>query len=442
MTHAFIHKFRKAAILIAVLLLMASLTGCWEKGDPDNPPGQTNTPASEQGGTPTETSSQDQPEQTQQPSVQVPTEAPTQAPTAPPTEAPTQPPETKPVPEKSIGMITATELNIRSNPGTQYKAVGTYFKGRRVQILETQDSWGRTDRGWINLKYVTFDGVSQDPIGPEDLAKDILSDGNTKAKGYGVVTIGALNIRTGPASTYDDIGEVKLCSRYPYYQKSGNWLRLEEGWVSATYFYIEGNQGDGAGKGKVTGSDLMIRVGPGTTYEAKGTYDKDDKVEILAQVNGWGYTSKGWISMKYVELEQATEDKPEEKPTEKPAETPKETKAVGTVTATGLNIRKEPNEKADVVGSYGNGETVTILEIKEGWGRTDKGWISMKYVKLNSFTGTITASALFIRKEAKKDAESLGSYEKGTVVKILEVKDGWGRTDKGWISLDYVKISS
>ena len=69
MTHAFIHKFRKAAILIAVLLLMASLTGCWEKGDPDNPPGQTNTPASEQGGTPTETSSQDQPAQTQQPSV-------------------------------------------------------------------------------------------------------------------------------------------------------------------------------------------------------------------------------------------------------------------------------------------------------------------------------------------------------------------------------------
>lgn len=55
------------------------------------------------------------------------------------------------------------------------------------------------------------------------------------------------------------------------------------------------------------------------------------------------------------------------------------------------------------------------------------------------FTGIVTADRkLNIREEPETIAEVVGDYDNGTVVSILETRDGWGRTDKGWIALDYV----
>lgn len=49
--------------------------------------------------------------------------------------------------------------------------------------------------------------------------------------------------------------------------------------------------------------------------------------------------------------------------------------------------------------------------------------------------------ALNIRAEASALSAVVGSYEPGTAVTILETKDGWGRTDRGWIFMDYVTLS-
>ena len=58
----------------------------------------------------------------------------------------------------------------------------------------------------------------------------------------------------------------------------------------------------------------------------------------------------------------------------------------GVITAKSLNIRETPDANGKVVGVYGKGAKVVILEQKvvDGttWGRTNKGWISMKYVEL------------------------------------------------------------
>lgn len=52
---------------------------------------------------------------------------------------------------------------------------------------------------------------------------------------------------------------------------------------------------------------------------------------------------------------------------------------------TALNIRKEPN--GSIVGIYPKWDKnmqpieVTILEEKDGWGRTDRGWVFLKYIE-------------------------------------------------------------
>ena len=48
-----------------------------------------------------------------------------------------------------------------------------------------------------------------------------------------------------------------------------------------------------------------------------------------------------------------------------------------------LNIRAEASALSAVVGSYEPGTAITILERKGSWGRTDRGWIFMDYVTLS-----------------------------------------------------------
>ena len=83
----------------------------------------------------------------------------------------------------------------------------------------------------------------------------------------------------------------------------------------------------------------------------------------------WGKISSGWISMSYVALDDQQEA---------PAN-------VKTVTADCLRVRKTASTSAKIVGYYYQGEQITILETKKvsgiTWGRTNKGWISMAYVK-------------------------------------------------------------
>lgn len=122
------------------------------------------------------------------------------------------------------------------------------------------------------------------------------------------------------------------------------------------------------------------------------------------------------------------------------------TEITGEITcADRLNIREKPDLLSAVVGNYYNGAIVTILETKDGWGRTDMGWISMDYVTTIDDTtlddpaeSTPVPNKLNIRKEPDASSAVVGQYSNGTTITILETKDGWGRTDQGWIHMDYV----
>lgn len=126
-------------------------------------------------------------------------------------------------------------------------------------------------------------------------------------------------------------------------------------------------------------------------------------------------------------------------------------------TSKGLNIRQEPSTTGAVVGNYDGGTIITILEIKDGWGRTDQGWVSLNYVTTMDGTsmtdidqmepavdGTAPTEIenefkeLNIREKPDKSSAVVGEYPNGTIVTILETQDDWGKTDQGWIHMDYV----
>ena len=284
---------------------------------------------------------------------------------------PTLPPEetepaAPPVPV-TMGTVTAGKLNIREDAGSKFDSVGSYLRGDRIEILETktvEDTvWGRTSRGWVGMGYVRMDGTAPEPDPDAESDKtSVMSDGNYTVLGYGVVDLQELNVRRGPGTEFGKLGTVTEAVRYAYYQLEDGWVRIEDGWVSEEYFYLEGTEADDAMFGTVTIDNLNIRTGPNTSFRSVGTHKKGDEVVILARVHRWGYTEQGWISMDYVE-----------------ERVPDYTTGTGTVTI-GLNIRKEPNADSETLGSYAKGDHVTITEVKDGWGKTDKGWINLKYV--------------------------------------------------------------
>lgn len=47
----------------------------------------------------------------------------------------------------------------------------------------------------------------------------------------------------------------------------------------------------------------------------------------------------------------------------------------------GVNIRSGPGTGYGKVGAYPMGTVVDVLEARDGWGRTDKGWVSLAYLK-------------------------------------------------------------
>ena len=140
-------------------------------------------------------------------------------------------------------------------------------------------------------------------------------------------------------------------------------------------------------------------------------------------------------------------------PAPTPTPTPTPTGSLTGITTAGLNVRAGAGKHFQVVDTYVKGTKVTVTEqkIADGvtWGKTEKGWICLSYIRVDAGTGSVmksgkvTASALSVRSAAGTNNPIVGRYTKGTVIVILETakvgKVTWGRTDLGWVSMDYVK---
>ncbi len=302
------------------------------------------------------------------------------------------------------------------------------------------------------------------------------TDPNDKVMATGYITdCITLRVRQGPGTTYRKVGSLAAGTEVKIYETTGSghnlWGRISGGWISMNYVELDvGASESGDGKvGVVYNCDkLNVRSGAGTDNRKVARLDSGTKVEVFETKKVkdvlWGRISLGWVSMEYIKLTEETEpetDKPEtdepekeEPETEKPGGTTTTTARAGTVVdTTELRVRAGAGTQYDKVDTLKKGDRIIVQEtVKVGtatWGRIDKGWVHMHYVELD--TTEVPAGAVYrtvttelrIRAGAGTNYTKVGSYEKGEVVLIYEQtrvnKTLWGRTDKGWISLDYVK---
>lgn len=361
-----------------------------------------------------------------------------------------------PEPEGVTVTVTANGVNVRKGAGTNYTVVGRADTGDQMVITETAEgsgyTWGKFSTGWICLKYTNYDTVAKDET--QETESPQTWTGTVKVTGMD------LRIRSGPSTGYSIVGYLTDGTRVEITEQKlvGTmvWGKISNGWISLDYVELdlekeepkEEPKEDTTASTKVTGTVnvtnfLRIRSGPSTSTDVVGYLKPGMKVEILEQTKSssmtWGKISDGWISMDYIVLDTVDNS-------------PAQTVAGKVKVSDYLRIRTGPGTSYAIAGYLANNTSVEILEQKTvgstQWGRIDKGWISLDYVVLDgqsstAVTKTVTADCLRIRSNAGTSHSIVGYLYSGAKVEILETKSvngtQWGRTEKGWISLDYVK---
>lgn len=332
-------------------------------------------------------------------------------------------PETTPVDGVKI-KVTAYDVNLRKGPGTNYSIVGSVTYGDELVITETAEgtgyTWGKGGDKWIALTYTNYDqAVKEQQKEPEATTPETTVPETTAPE-------------TTPPAAGPATGTVKA----------------------------EGG--------------LNVRSGPGFNYDYISFCYNGQKVTVTEQqtVGGttWGKISQGWISMKYVELdngasipettvpETTVPEVTEPEPTEPEYSGSEQTYLTGNVKAEGgLAVRRGAGTSYAVKEYLFNTCPVTITEVQEvngtKWGYMGSGWICMNYVVLDgessgssestSSTKTIIADCLNVRQSPSLYASIVSYYYYGAMVEVTETTDAdgitWGKTSSGWISMDYAK---
>ena len=213
--------------------------------------------------------------------------------------------------------VTATALNVRSGPGTNFGVVGLLKKDEVVKGLATSGDggWAQIFResdnltGWSSKQYLALTAApTPTPPPPPPPTEDWFK-----------VTASALNVREGPGVQFRSIGLLYKNEVVQRLETSadGNWYRVKRnydgltGWSSKDFFEpttapppvneetFEWFQ--------VTASALNVREGPGTNYKAIGFLSKNETVVQLEATpdGGWRKIQKvdgftGWASGPYL----------------------------------------------------------------------------------------------------------------------------------------------
>lgn len=415
--------------------------------------------------------------------------------------------------EETAHIMTGTVVNcgnlrIRYSPSTNSAIMGSLPEGTQVKLLERKTAnggeWGRISNGWISLNYVKLEELNldndQDEEESEQIPEETLpvtettppaqegtgSDNKPSESGKLTGTVIShmdLNIRSAPGANNLRVGGYSRGTKIEILEqkKVGDvaWGRTDKGWVCMEYVALDTNifdDGTGVPGTVICNAYLNVRRSPGVRNALVGTLRTQTRVVVYEQKyigsDAWGRIDQGWVCMQYIRLDTdpqppvpSTPPTPTPPPTTLPdsGTTPDTDTAPDTGSTTGITgkvvrtnalcLRSGAGTNNKILDTLKMGTKVTIYQqtIVNGmvWGRTDKGWVSMNYIELDAsnndqvlMTGTVTASALYIRSAAGTGSAVRGTYAQGTRVEILETKTlngtPWGRTDKGWICMAYV----
>ena len=287
----------------------------------------------------------------------------------------------------------------------------------------------------------------------------------------GTVTADALNVRSGPSTSYGITTKLYKGDKVEILETSNGWHKIKAsngkiGWVSGDYIKVSSGSTSQPStstiKATVTATSLNVRSGAGTSYSVITKLSKGTVVDVLESAsNGWkkiktsGGTT-GWVSGEYLTTGSAGNSSTNNSTSQ--------TSYKATVNTDSLNMRKGAGTSYSVITKLSKGTVVDVLEsASNGWKKVKTsngttGWVSGSYLTTGvveypstgnstsqtSYKATVTADSLNVRKGAGTSYSIVTKLSKGTVVDVLEsASNGWKKIKTsngttGWVSGSYL----
>lgn len=378
-------------------------------------------------------------------------------------------------------------LNVRSEAGTDNAIVGALADGDHVDIYEIKfvngHQWGRTSEGWILLTYAKVTMLNT--------KLDYSTSADVLAYTFTGTTLNAMTAHTEASHSSETIGKeiaagTLVAMSMVKNDAEGNvWGFNGTGWLPLNSVIMD------VAKYVVVSDSASVRSAANSSASTVEKIVKGVELDIseIAVVDAtiWGKTEKygGWVNLasKYVQRSNAPV-------IENVASENHNTGLVATVINTGsVKVRSTGAIYGSVKGTLSNGTTVAVWEANDdcSWYKVDSnrngeydyeadGWVSAKYLSVyegtvegdedssSSSNGSTTGSTgtaavetgmgivantytgVNVRQGAGTGYATTGKLLTGSTVEILEVTttatSKWGRTEKGWVCMDYITMIS
>ncbi|MEK8216334.1 N-acetylmuramoyl-L-alanine amidase [Paenibacillus sp. FSL L8-0463] len=223
--------------------------------------------------------------------------------------------------------VSASSLNVRSEPAANAAVTGSLKSGAQVTVTDEQHGWAKVRSGSISGWVAGYYLIKVNGTGGESLAAVAVST-PAKASGSGgstaMVTADSLRIRGGPGTGYKILGALKAEDSVTVLLRQNGWVRIrtasgETGWVAAQYITSGSSASTGSGSrttgslrqtGGINGKRIVIDPGhggsdPGMLGTSFDTLEKDLNLQTALYVRDY-LTAKG----ARVELTRAQDQRP------------------------------------------------------------------------------------------------------------------------------------
>ena len=206
----------------------------------------------------------------------------------------------------------------------------------------------------------------------------------------GTVTADALNVRSGPSTSYGITTKLYKGDKVEILETSNGWHKIKAsngkiGWVSGDYIKVSsGSTSQTSYKATVTATSLNVRSGAGTSYSVITKLSKGTVVDVIESAsNGWkkiktsGGTT-GWVSGDYLTTGSAGNSSTNNSTSQ--------TSYKATVNTDSLNMRKGAGTSYSIITKLSRGTVVDVLEsASNGWKKVKTsggtiGWVSGSYL--------------------------------------------------------------
>ncbi|MEL7563920.1 MAG: N-acetylmuramoyl-L-alanine amidase [Dehalobacterium sp.] len=227
-----------------------------------------------------------------------------------------------------------------------------------------------------------------------------------------IVKTEALNVRSGPAITYDCIGQVTSGQQLTVEEEQDGWYKIRAvnnttGWVIKDYVALEPQDL------VITGSVVNVRTGPGTDFSKITSLAQGTKVTAIDFQKDW-YQIKypdgtGWVARWLVQTTENAEVIPvdeekqplSESEDNQPPDTPLKPESIQGIswnwekTATGVKIAIQGAEPLGYIEKIYGGEPIIALEFGGTW-QSPLGSEEINYGGIEKInTGKGSAGTLF-----------------------------------------------